>query len=66
MSNKLTLSQFSFQFYGHGHYLVVYTTKTGREYKTVISDMTIIDNTKNSDSPKQKDLKDLAFICRNK
>ena len=51
------LSQFSFSFTGYGHYKVTYTTKRGDYYKATITDMETIDNTKNSDNPKQKDIK---------
>ncbi len=52
----ITKSQFRFKFTGHGHYLVDYTTANERlRYSATITDMEIIDLTKNEDFPKQKD-----------
>lgn len=62
---KTKLSDFSFKFSGHGHYKVTYTSpKTGKEWTGLVSDMTRIDDTKNSDNPKQKDLNSLKNLCK--
>lgn len=44
MKTKTQLSDFNFQFSGYGHYRVSYTSPaTGKQWSTVISDMTLID-----------------------
>lgn len=63
---KIKLSDFNFEFSGYGHYKVTYTSPvTLKQYKNIISNMEIIDNTKNSDSPKICDLITLKNICKN-
>lgn len=59
MNTKLNIWDFSFTVAGYGHYYVTYTDKKNRTYGKTINDMTLIDNTKNSDEPKQVDLKEL-------
>jgi hypothetical protein len=60
-----TLSNFNFQFSGHGHYKVTYTSpNTGKNWTKTINDMTLIDATKNEDYPKQMDLKRLKKIIK--
>lgn len=62
---KTRLSDFEFQFSGHGHYKVTYTSPvTGKQWTTTTSDMPLIDETKNSDDPKQKDLNELKRLCK--
>ena len=64
---KLKKSQFLFTFTGYGHYKVEYTTANERlKYIATITDMTIIDEVKNEEYPKQKDLKYLAQLVRRK
>jgi hypothetical protein len=54
---KTQLKDFSFTFAGSGHYKVIYTSPaTFSSWRNMISDMTLIDATKNSDNPKRKDL----------
>jgi hypothetical protein len=56
----MKLSDFTFKFIGHGHYLVLYTTPIrGLEYHKTITDMSLIDTTKGNEDVKQKDLKRL-------
>jgi hypothetical protein len=56
-NDKINITDFSFQFSGHGHYRVTYTSpKTGKEFTSTINDMPLIDATKNADEPKRKDL----------
>lgn len=65
MKTKTLLSDFNFKFTGHGHYLVTYTSpKTGKQWSRTITDMTIIDATKNEDTPKHKDLEQLKRIVK--
>lgn len=64
---KISISDFEFRTAGYGHYRVTYTSHTtGKQWSTVIDDMTIIDATKNSDNPKKKDLESLKWLCKNK
>ena len=63
---KAELKDFEFTFAGYGHYKVTYTSpKTSKQWSVTISDMELIDKTKNSDNPKRKDLELLKFICKN-
>lgn len=60
-----TLNNFTFLFVSYGRYKVTYTSpKTGKQWKATTSNMPLIDATKNSDNPKQKDLKALKAICK--
>ena len=62
---KTKLSDFSFTQSGYGAYMVTYTSPvTGIEWKSRITDMQIIDATKNSDSPLQKNLDLLKRKCK--
>jgi len=64
MTHALSISNFSFKPVSYGRYEVTYTTAKGREYGCTTTDMQIIDATKGEDSPKQRDLKALARMCR--
>ena len=67
MKTKTSIHDFNFQISGYGHYRVTYTSPaTGKQWSTVISDMTLIDATKNADDPKQKDFDALKRFCKNK
>lgn len=59
----ITIYDFDFTLVGYGRYKITYTNPSGREYTATITDMTVIDATKNSDSPKVKDLKALRTLC---
>jgi len=64
-ANQISLSNFDFQFSGHGHYRVTYTSfTTGKSWTKTIDDMTIIDETKNADYPKIKSLNHLKSIVK--
>jgi hypothetical protein len=66
MKNSIKTSDFRFQPAGYGHYKVTYTSPvTGKEFTATISDMTLIDATKNAECPKKRDLQDLKRICKN-
>ena len=66
MQTKTQLSDFNFQFSGYGHYRVSYTSPaTGKQWSTVIDDMTLLAVTKNADEPKRKDLEALKRLCKN-
>ena len=53
----LTLQDFTFDYASPGHYYVTYTSPlTGKKWKRLVTDMTLIDATKNTNKPKRKDL----------
>lgn len=63
----MTISKNDFRFAqtGYGHYDVYYTSpKTGKVYGCNTTDMTIIDETKNEDNPKIKNLNTLKAMCK--
>ena len=65
MKTKISLSDFTFTFKGYGHYLVSFTSrKTGKKWSKLITDMTIVDKTKNEDDPKICDLEQLKRIVK--
>jgi hypothetical protein len=65
MKHQISLSDFNFEFAGHGHYKVTYTSNiTGKSWSRTSSDMPLIDATKNSDAPKIKDLHILKRFCK--
>jgi len=62
---KTQLQHFKFHFAGYGHYKVTYTSPaTGKEWSKTINDMTIIDRTKNADTPTAAALLQLKKICK--
>lgn len=62
---KTSIHDFSFVQLGYGKYRVIYESpQPGKLWSVVITDMTIIDATKNSDSPKIKDLNSLKRLCK--
>lgn len=64
---KTQLTHFSFKHSGYGHYEVTYTSPiTGKKWTATTSNMPLIDATKNSDEPKQKDLNELKRVCKYK
>jgi len=66
MKTTIQLSDFNFQFTGHGHYKVTYISpNTRKQWSRTTTDMQLVDATKNSDSPKVKDLKALKSFCKN-
>lgn len=63
---KTNISDFSFEMRGYGQYLVTYTSPTtGKKWSTLVTDMEIIDATKNADEPKRCDLEQLKRVCKN-
>ena len=60
------LSKFSFAFAGCGHYKVTYTTGRGDYWRALITDMMIIDRTKNAEWAKVDDIKHLRNLCKRK
>ena len=66
MKTRIIISNFTFNFSGRGHYKVTYTSPvTGKKWSKITSDMPLIDATKNSESPKIKDLNLLKYLCKN-
>jgi hypothetical protein len=66
MTTTIQLSDFRFKFAGYGHYKVTYTSpKTGKQWTTTTNNMPLIDETKNAEQPKIKDLIRLKNICKN-
>jgi hypothetical protein len=62
---KTKLSDFAFVFSGYGHYKVTYTSPiTGKQWENTTNNMTLIDNTKNCDNPKQNELECLKRMCK--
>ena len=58
-------TDFTFTQKGYGRYDVTYTSpKTSKKYTCSLTDMTIIDATKNQESPRQSDLKYLKQMCK--
>ena len=59
-------SDFSFRFVGHGHYKVTYYSPTIiSSWSKIVTDMQLIDLTKNEDYPKKKDLIQLKRFVKN-
>jgi hypothetical protein len=65
MKTRIELSDFSFLPSGYGHYKVTYTSPvTGKSWKVTTNNMPLIDETKNADQPKIKDLIRLKALCK--
>ena len=65
MKTKISISDFSFERSGYGHYIVTYTSPiTGKSWTKVTSNMPLIDATKNAEQPKVKDLNELKSYCK--
>ena len=62
---KTELHHFCFSFKGHGHYEVAYRSpSTNKTWIKVITDMEIIDATKNNLYAKRVDLNKLKRLCK--
>lgn len=62
---KTTISDFEFNFAGHGHYKVTFTSPiTGKSWKTTTTDIPLIDATNYENAPKLCDLNELKRICK--
>ena len=62
---KISKSHFSFTLKSYGRYFVIYTSpKTNIQYCSDVTDMTIIDAVKNTDTPMVKDLIELKRYCK--
>lgn len=63
----IRLCHFTFVFVGSGQYRVTYTSSnTGKSWAATITDMTLIDKTKNSECPKRTDLERLKKAIKKK
>jgi hypothetical protein len=61
----MDIQDFDFKFTGYGHYQVTYTSpRSGNKWRVTTTDMELIDATKNSDTPKKKDLLTLKRLCK--
>ena len=64
-ASRISISDFSFEFAGYGHYKVTYTSPvTNKQWTATTSNMPLIDCTKNTDEPKVRDLETLKRICK--
>lgn len=67
MKIKISISDFRFMPAGHGHYSVTYTSPvTGKRWKKTTNDMSLIDLTKNAETPKRIDLERLKYLVKQK
>lgn len=65
ISDKIDISDFDFELRSHGIYKVTFTSrKTGKTWSSIISEMSIIDATKNTEEPKVKNLIRLKELCK--
>lgn len=65
MKKRIKKSDFSFIPVSYGRYEVTYTSPaTGKKWTAQITDMGMIDNTKNETEPKVKNLEDLKRHCK--
>lgn len=63
----IRLCHFTFVFVWSGQYRVTYTSpNTGKSWAATITDMTLIDKTKNSECPKRTDLERLKKAIKKK
>ena len=66
MKTTISITDFTFRCTGYGHYQVTYTSpNTGKEWTKTITDMPLIDATKNADEPKKRDLNALKSLIKN-
>lgn len=62
---KTNIWDFDFQQKGYGRYEVTYTSPvTGKKWSSEITDMELIDATKNACDPKRCDLEQLKMVCK--
>jgi len=61
---KISLSDFSFQFLGNGNHNVTYRSGNGEKFQKLITDTSLIDCTKNAEKPKIVDLERLKAMCK--
>lgn len=62
---RLSITDFQFKQTYYGRYEVTYTSpKIGKQWKTSITDMKLIDATKNAEEPRQFDLRRLLYLVK--
>ena len=67
MARANDLSGFSFHLVGAGHYRVTYQTpQRGDYWVALITDMTVIDATKNAEWAKRRDIDHLRYLLKSK
>jgi len=65
MKTKISISDFTFLSSGYGAYAVMYRSPvTLKSWMARITDMQLIDDTKNCEEPKKKDLETLRRIVK--
>ena len=65
MKNRISITDFTFLPHGYGHYQVTYTSPiSGIRWRNVTNNMPLIDETKNSESPKSSALCRLRVLCK--
>lgn len=65
MRKKVSIWDFRFEFAGYGHYRVTYTSPTTyKQWTALVNEMSLIDATRNAESPKRKDLEKLKMWCK--
>lgn len=65
MKRAISIYDFTFAPSGYGHYKVTYISPvTGKKWSTITDNMPLIDDTKNADEPKKKDLELLKWIVK--
>ena len=63
--NAISLIDFSFVKDSCGHYFVQFTSRnTLKSWITLVTDMTLIDSTRNSENPRREDLVTLRNHCK--
>lgn len=65
MKNTISITDFTFNYSGYGHYRVIYTSPvTFKSWSALCDCMPLIDATKNAEEPKKKDLEALKRFCK--
>lgn len=67
MKRKILIRDFYFDFAGHGHYNLIYTSPiTGKRWKKLTTDMQLVDEFKNTETADhtQKRLSELKAIIK--
>lgn len=65
MTQKISITDFSFKFSGYGHYKVTYQSPvTNKKWNKTTDNMPLIDETKNAEFPTQIALNELKRMCK--
>jgi len=63
--NRLSISNFTFELGTYIYLVTFYSTRTNKSWSVSTENYKLIDSTKNSPNPKQKDLITLKKLCKN-